>query len=321
MSEQKICLPEGIEVIDAPFGGFPLLLYLLRGKKTVLVDTGVYSTPEEHILPWLEKHGMTPDDINQIIITHGHHDHFGGNFKMYTSNPEIEFMAHEMDYEWMEDHQKHFNEMYLSYTDQWYPDDAYEKAVIDFSGHDSPITTVIKGKETVIDIGNGMTITIYHTGAHSPGELLLYIKEKDCIITGDCIQVRGTMNESGIGTFPLFVNVEHYIDALNKIKELNCTCVCTAHTGILTREEANELIKESFAFMLTHQEHIIDTLKKAEKPMALHEIVKELHGKYYQVYEMAYQIHATTHAQCQYLKAKGILKRVPHNGKLLWSIK
>ena len=98
MSEQKICLPEGIEVIDAPFGGFPLLLYLLRGKKTVLVDTGVYSTPEEHILPWLEKHGMTPDDINQIIITHGHHDHFGGNFKMYTSNPEIEFMAHEMDY-------------------------------------------------------------------------------------------------------------------------------------------------------------------------------------------------------------------------------
>lgn len=83
MSEQKICLPEGIEVIDAPFGGFPLLLYLLRGKKTVLVDTGVYSTPEEHILPWLEKHGMTPDDINQIIITHGHHDHFGGNFKMY----------------------------------------------------------------------------------------------------------------------------------------------------------------------------------------------------------------------------------------------
>ena len=107
----------------------------------------------------------------------------------------------------------------------------------------------------------------------------------------------------------------------NKIKELNCTCVCTAHTGILTREEANELIKESFAFMLTHQEHIIDTLKKAEKPMALHEIVKELHGKYYQVYEMAYQIHATTHAQCQYLKAKGILKRVPHNGKLLWSIK
>ena len=28
MSEQKICLPEGIEVIDAPFGGFPLLLYL-----------------------------------------------------------------------------------------------------------------------------------------------------------------------------------------------------------------------------------------------------------------------------------------------------
>ena len=108
---------------------------------------------------------------------------------------------------------------------------------------------------------------------------------------------------------------------LNKIKELNCTFVCTAHTGILTREEANELIKESFAFMLTHQEHIIDTLKKAEKPMALHEIVKELHGKYYQVYEMAYQIHATTHAQCQYLKAKGILKRVPHNGKLLWSIK
>ena len=55
--------------------------------------------------------------------------------------------------------------------------------------------------------------------------------------------------------------------------------------------------------------------------MSLHEIVEILHDEYYQVYEMAYQIHATTHAQCQYLKAKGILKRVPSNGKLLWSIR
>lgn len=320
MSEQMIRLPEGIEVIDAPFGGFPLLLYLLRGKKTVLVDTGVYSTPEEHILPWLKEHGMTAKDIDQAIITHGHHDHFGGNYQVYKANPEIEFIAHEMDYEWMEDHQKHFNEMYLSFTDQWHPDAAYEKGVIDFSGNDSPITTVIEGKENVLNIGNGMTVTIYHTGAHSPGEILLYIKEKDCVITGDCIQVRGTMNESGVGTFPLFINVEHYIDALNKIKELNCAYVCTAHTGILDRKKADELIQESFAFMIAHQERIIETLKKAGKPMSLHEIVEILHDEYYQVYEMAYQIHATTHAQCQYLKAKGILKRVPSNGKLLWSI-
>ena len=33
MSEQKICLPEGIEVIDAPFGGFPLLLYYYGEKR------------------------------------------------------------------------------------------------------------------------------------------------------------------------------------------------------------------------------------------------------------------------------------------------
>lgn len=129
------------------------------------------------------------------------------------------------------------------------------------------------------------------------------------------------MNESGVGTFPLFINVEQYINALNKIKELNCAYVCTAHTGILNREKADELIQESFKFMIEHQERIIETLKQAEKPMSLHEIAEVLHDKYYQVYEIAYQIHATTHAQCQYLKAKGILRRVPSGGKLLWSIR
>ncbi len=313
-------LPQGIAAIDAPFGGFPLLLYLIKGRETVLVDTGIAETPREKIFPYLEKHNMTPEDIDKIVITHAHHDHFGGNYDMYAANPNIEFIAHEMDYEWMEDHQRHFNEMYLSYTDQWTPDAAYEKGVLDAAGKDAPIVTVIKGPHEAIDLGDGLVLDIYHTGAHSPGEVIIHIEKLNCVITGDCIQLRGTMNENGVGTFPLFNNVERYIMALEKIRFLECEYVCTSHTGILDKAEAEDMIKESMEFVAAHQENILETLRSHPDGLSLHDLADILHDKYYSVYENAYQLHATTHAQCQFLKDQKKIRRVPRGGKLIWKL-
>lgn len=64
-----------------PTDVFPISLgfsqaYLLKGRKSILVDTGNPGNAEI-ILRKLKGRGVSPGDISLILITHGHSDHFG----------------------------------------------------------------------------------------------------------------------------------------------------------------------------------------------------------------------------------------------------
>jgi len=50
--------------------------YLIRGKKSILVDTG-YPGSGRTIMAKLILKGIDPGEISLILITHGHNDHFG----------------------------------------------------------------------------------------------------------------------------------------------------------------------------------------------------------------------------------------------------
>ena len=50
--------------------------FLIKGLKPILVDTG-YKDSEDKIIKAIEANGVNPKDIELIIITHGHNDHFG----------------------------------------------------------------------------------------------------------------------------------------------------------------------------------------------------------------------------------------------------
>ncbi len=63
----------------------PVNAYLVRmPDRTVLVDTGMGKDPEEdsgHLTEQLAAAGVTPSDIDLILITHDHFDHIGGLLK------------------------------------------------------------------------------------------------------------------------------------------------------------------------------------------------------------------------------------------------
>jgi len=50
--------------------------YIVRGERSIIVDTGVPGYGPR-ILKTMSRHGIRPEDISLIIITHGHHDHTG----------------------------------------------------------------------------------------------------------------------------------------------------------------------------------------------------------------------------------------------------
>ena len=51
-------------------------VFLIKGSKPILIDTG-YKNCEDKIIKAIEASGVNPKDIELIIITHGHNDHFG----------------------------------------------------------------------------------------------------------------------------------------------------------------------------------------------------------------------------------------------------
>lgn len=62
------------KVIPIPLGF--VNAFIVKGSRSVLIDTGMPGY-EKQILKVMEDNGIKPSDISLIVITHGHHDHYG----------------------------------------------------------------------------------------------------------------------------------------------------------------------------------------------------------------------------------------------------
>ena len=73
-------LPTGIEhlTLPTPFPVGPVNSYLLVGDPVTIVDPGmIWADTTNLITTALANHGYTIGDVAQIVVTHGHPDHFG----------------------------------------------------------------------------------------------------------------------------------------------------------------------------------------------------------------------------------------------------
>ncbi len=66
--------PATRQVVRIPIGYANV--FLIRGKRHVLVDTGIPGS-EHKVVARLTRKGIDPAAISLIVVTHGHFDHFG----------------------------------------------------------------------------------------------------------------------------------------------------------------------------------------------------------------------------------------------------
>ena len=64
----------GVRLACAPIGYCTVALIRTETGRTVLVDTGVHQT-REMVLAGLREQGLTPDGVDQVVLTHLHFDH------------------------------------------------------------------------------------------------------------------------------------------------------------------------------------------------------------------------------------------------------
>jgi len=180
-------------------------IYVIGKVDATLIDTGV-GNRSNPIFPQLSELGVKPENINQVILTHAHHDHAMGTFLILEkSNPKV--YVHEKDTQYIA------------------------------SSFGDALVKVNEGDKITTSIGE---LSVYWTPGHTKGSMCLYNKENKILFSGDTVFPNGYYGrydgESG--------SLQAIIESLKKLTELDVEIMLPGH-GSPVLQDANSHIELS----------------------------------------------------------------------------
>jgi glyoxylase-like metal-dependent hydrolase (beta-lactamase superfamily II) len=191
--------------------------YLIHGEKTVFIDPG-HSRHVERLSHQMEEDGISPEEIDLIILTHSHPDHFEG-LEAFLDKP-VKIAMNREEERYLLDSGKLLFEMMRQ---------PLPKFRIDFYL-----------KEGELHLGE-KTFRIYQTPGHSPGSLSIYWSERKVLFTGDLIFY------GGIGrTDFLEGNSKLLMESIERLADLDTEILLPGHGDIVL---GREMVLQNFEFI------------------------------------------------------------------------
>jgi hydroxyacylglutathione hydrolase len=191
--------------------------YLIHGEKTVFIDPG-HSRHVERLSHQMEEDGISPEEIDLIILTHSHPDHFEG-LEAFLDKP-VKIAMNREEERYLLDSGKLLFEMMRQ---------PLPKFRIDFYL-----------KEGELHLGE-KTFRIYQTPGHSPGSLSIYWSERKVLFTGDLIFY------GGIGrTDFLEGNSKLLMESIERLADLDTEILLPGHGDIVM---GREMVLQNYEFI------------------------------------------------------------------------
>jgi glyoxylase-like metal-dependent hydrolase (beta-lactamase superfamily II) len=228
MAGAVVQVHERIWQIHSSYGGDGMVMvYLVRGSKMALVDTGVVTSPLNDIKPGLKSLGVDMAEVAMILNTHGHHDHSGGNVGVKEEAPNAQIHLHEADREFLYSHEKHrtFMTEYLRHYGREELGATRQATIMKLlpegdAGVDRALT---EGDR--VDLGSGVELTVIHSPGHTPGSVCFYWEQEKLALSGDSIQGRGSRS----GGWPLYFDAASYRRSLERLLDVPMETLCLGH--------------------------------------------------------------------------------------------
>ncbi|MDR7330100.1 MBL fold metallo-hydrolase [Corynebacterium guangdongense] len=215
-----------INPLIAPWGRFHLYTFFIDAPSPAVVDTGVASTPAEGIRPELAKLGERVEDIEYILLTHGHIDHLGGAHALWEmTGRRAKVVIHADDLKYLQARRAHVDN-YLGLRDNYIDNPNAEAeqtamAATAISG-EMDAHLVVHGGE-LIDLGGGVSVEVIHVPGHSMGSVAYRVNTGE-VFVGDAVQVHGAANG-----FPGYEDPGAYRSSLHRIRGLAPTRMFMGH--------------------------------------------------------------------------------------------
>lgn len=301
--------------IDSTFDGMPLMLYLVRGQRAALIDSGVASTPLQHVLPALAAHALAPGGLDYVVHTHAHLDHIGGDADLRRANPGLRIAAHRLGAGFIENHRRYYAQTYTAaFPGVWEPPAALEERILRLCGENCLVDEVFDDGDR-IDLG-GRALEAIAVPGHSADHVVLRDSSAGAVFSGDALQGRGLKREDGSWLFPMYTDVAVYRSSLSLVEDLAAPVLCTGHNGALDPDGQAEFLAESRAFADELDDLLRSSLSRAQT--SLTEAVNAVAEAWPQ-YDGALQMYTTIESHLDDLGRRGLASRVlGPNGSKQW---
>ena len=231
------------EIRDKPkiLKGLPYVLpyLIISNGEVTLIDCGWNTdTAFEALTEGMKEHGVSPEALTKLIITHVHPDHFGMSGRLKElSNCEIVMHEKESDFvdsryfadksftdEMQTDMQRHMQQHGVPEL----PADLLPKGSMNRMQNILPAKadTKVRGGEH-LNIGD-FDLEVVWTPGHAPGHICLYEENRRILFSGDHILPTITPNIS-IHVQSANNPLEDYISSLETVEKLDVDHVLPAH--------------------------------------------------------------------------------------------
>jgi len=234
---------EGAFQIQSEFGGRNLFQYLLAGDRLVLIDSGIATTPETTILPYMDRLGYDPARLSMLITTHPDMDHQGGNAALLRAAPQALLACGEADRELVSDplalYQRRYNYLRADHGlgfEEQPPPGAGSRCRVDIG---------FRGGERIA-IADGWELEVLHVPGHSAGHLAIYDRAHGSAFVSDAIHGHGCPGIDGRMAIPVtYYRIEVYLSTLRYLDGLKIEHLYSGHWPNMRGEEVADFIADS----------------------------------------------------------------------------
>ena len=232
-------------VLELPgFGDLLTSNIFVLGKGPItLIDTGPkFPNSLETVRSQLNGHGFDFPDIERIILTHGHIDHFGmASLMEKAAGHPIPIHLHRDDiWRTTREYIKEglWSEEVMDFTrSAGMPEfaiDRIKRRSAFFKHLCDPIDGAIPMEDGEIFSGEGFSLEVIHTPGHSPGSCCLYETESKILFTGDHIIRHITPNpimevRKSLLSDPDYQSLRSYENSLARVEDLDVRYAFSGH--------------------------------------------------------------------------------------------
>jgi glyoxylase-like metal-dependent hydrolase (beta-lactamase superfamily II) len=313
----------GIYRIESILGPRPFAQYLLRDERSLLVDTGIASTPDEVILPAFRDLELDPADLDYVLISHADVDHFGGNAAIRAAAPRAIVCAHVADCDWIGDRERIFGERYGWYAAHGAEAD-YDADTKDWLrnalGPDVPVDLHLVGGE-VFRLGPHLSVEVLHLPGHSPGHVGLWDPvSKSAIITDAALGAGLLNNEGEVIHPPPYMLLDEYEATVRWLLGLAPERLLTAHYAVMEGALVERFLEESLDFVARARSAIEAEIEKSDE-VTIAGLMSALNPALGPFTSMANELGGPIRAHLQELVTSGRIEEIPGRQPPAWRVR